>query len=190
MPSRLVRMPSGGPLDGLARHMAGLVASGHWVLLVTARTPGATLLRELPARGVDPARFIVVDVVSLPETAPAGSGDRLLTIPSPALLELLALRGEKVVWSRRQGRTHIIVQDLNSFARYSPPAAIEQMARYVMQRVMPYTVVDFLLCPDLPVPKELVAAMSAFCDEDRTLDQVIGTGSSKGTTAPADKPPV
>lgn len=172
MPGRLVDLPGGDPLPSLARYLKHAAATGHWVLLVTARTPGHVLAQRLPDLGVELAHLVIIDVVTPPGHGRPES-EHLQYVPSPNLLELLTLRGEKVVWKRRKERTRIATFDLNSFARANPPDALEQIARYVLGRVKEYTLVDYFVDPDRPLPPHLLAAMQRLCDSQVSLDAAV-----------------
>lgn len=170
VPARLVEMPQGDPLPALAAHIKGLIEAGHWVLLSSARTPGPELLRRLPGFGVDLEKVVIVDTATPRDQQTGADPQRLLYMPSPALLELLTLRSEKVVWARRKEKTHILVHDMNAFARHNPPEALEQMMRYVMTRVRSYTTVDLCVDVHAPIPETLLAALRSFCEERIELE--------------------
>ncbi len=167
-----MEFPGGDPVPHLARYLRHAVATGHWVLLVTARVPGAVLLQRLPALGVDLDRLVVLDVTAPPGEA-SPDPEHLQYVPSPSLLELLTLRGEKVVWKRRRERTRIATFDVNSFARHNPPDVLEQMVRYALGRVRDYTLLDYFVDPDRPLPPALLRAMVELCGEPVALDAVV-----------------
>src|ERR1041385_6808166 len=132
MPARLVTAPHAG-LDAVMEHVRRLAAAGHWVLFVTARHPAREILDRAGALATPPDRLFVADAVGGPAATAGLEARRAMSVAGPQLLELLQLRAEKKVWSHGEGRTHIVVHDLNGFARHNPPQAVEQMARYVLQ---------------------------------------------------------
>ena len=167
-----MEFPGGDPVPHLASYLRHAAATGHWVLLVTARVPGKVLLERLPRLGVDLDRLVVLDVVTPPgESSP--DPERLQYVPSPSLLELLTLRGEKVVWKRRRERTRIATFDLNSFARHNPPDVLEQMVRYALGRVRDYTLLDYFVDPDRPVPPALLSGLSLLLGDPVPLESVV-----------------
>lgn len=172
VPGRLVDLPGGDPVPPLARYLRHAADTGHWVLLVTARTPGQVLLERLPTLGVDLDRVVIIDVVTR-ALQDSPDPERLQYVQSPNLLELLTLRGEKVVWKRRRERTRIATFDLNSFARANPPDVLEQMVRYVLGRVRDYTFVDYFVDPDRPLPPHLLSAMQRLCESEVSLEAAI-----------------
>lgn len=172
MPGRLVEFPGGDPVPHLASYLRHAAATGHWVLLVTARVPGTVLLQRLPELGVDLGSLVVLDVVS-PPGATSPDPEHLQYVAGPSLLELLTLRGEKVIWRRRRERTRVATFDLNSFARHNPPDVLEQMVRYALGRVRPYTLLDYFVDPDRPLPPRLLAAMTELCGEPVPLAEAV-----------------
>lgn len=162
MPGRLVDLPPGNPLDPLAQYLRHAAATGHWVLLTTARLPGLQLLEQLPRLGVDLQHLVILDATAAPG-AISPDPDHLQYVPSMALLELLTLRGEKTVWRRRRERTRLATFDLNSFARVNSPDALEQIVRYTLGRVKPYTFVDYFLSPAPPIDPLLMSALEHLC---------------------------
>lgn len=163
-------MPAGNPVPALAAHLKGLIASGHWVLLVSARTPGLELLVQLPRHGVNLDHVVVADVATPAEKQIGADNRRLLYMPGPQLLELVTLRSEKLVWARRKEKTHILVHDMNSFAQHNSPEALEQMARYILTRVRSYTTVDLCVDPHALMPPRLEAALRSICDQRIELE--------------------
>lgn len=161
-------LPTGDPLPHVARYLHHAAGTGHWVLLVTARVPGTVLLQRLPELGVDLSHLVIIDVTAAPG-AMSPNPAHLQYVPSPSLLEMLTLRGEKTVWRRRREHTRIATFDLNAFARHNPPDVLEQMVRYVLGRVQPYTIVDYFVAPDRPLPPQLEAAMETLCTGGRVL---------------------
>lgn len=145
--------------------------TGHWVLLVTARTPGTVLLRRLPELGVPLEPLVILDVTAAPG-AVSPDPEHLHYVPSPSLLEMLTLRGERTVWKRRKQTTRIATLDLNSFARHNPPDALEQIVRYTLSRIQPYTLLDYFVAPDRPLPPRLLLAMEALCGAPLPLEAV------------------
>ncbi|HLF17057.1 MAG TPA: hypothetical protein VI796_06485 [Candidatus Thermoplasmatota archaeon] len=173
MVSRWVSTGPAEPLAALVRHVKALTDKGYWVLLVTAKTPATVLQQAAHAAGVSPERLAVADAMSRPGgVGPAAGDGKAIFVQAPSLLELLLMRAEKVVWGQRAARTHIIVHDINTFALYNPPQAIEQMARYLMGRVRSYTTVDFLVDPRATLPSELRSFFEGFCPVKANLDSL------------------
>lgn len=173
VPARLVLLPDGDPVVALAHYLRRAAETGHWVLLITARTGGPELLRRLPELGVDLDRLLILDVVTDPSHARHADAQHLHFVPSPNLLELLILRGERLVWKRRKEHTRIATYDLNGFGLHNPPEAIEQMVRYALTRVRSYTWLDYFVDGVHPLPERLRVAMEGLAGPPVPLVDVL-----------------
>lgn len=179
MPGRVVELPRGDPVPPLAQYLRRVADTGHWVLLTTARVPGKRLLETLPALGVDLSHVVILDVTA-PPGALSPDPEHLQYIPSMDLLELLMLRGEKMVWKRRRERTRLATMDLNSFETVNSPQALEQIVRYTLSRIQPYTYIDYFVDPARPLSPELSSAMERLCPTRLSLSDLLASdGPSK-----------
>lgn len=174
MPGRLVDLPPGDPLRPVANYLRHAAATGHWVLLTTARVPGTRLLESLPGLGVDLAQLVILDVTA-PPGAVSPDPEHLQYVPSMDLLELLTLRGEKTVWRRRRERTRVATLDLNSFERANSPEALEQIVRYMLSRIQPYTFIDYFVDPARPLSPALASAMERLCPTRLSLADLLAS---------------
>lgn len=174
MPGRLVDLPAGDPAIPLANYLRHAADTGHWVLLTTARVPGKQLLNQLPDLGVDLSHLVILDVTAPPGVS-SPDPEHLQYVPSMDLLELLTLRGEKTVWRRRREHTRLATFDVNSFERGNSPEALEQIVRYTLSRIQPYTFIDYFVDSSRPLSPQLSSALDRLCPTRLRLEDLLAS---------------
>jgi KaiC/GvpD/RAD55 family RecA-like ATPase len=171
MATRLLHLPHHAQVDLLAEHLKGLIARNRSVLIVTTNLPAGTLFEQFQDHGVDINRVFVVDAVSSRSGVDVhGDPEHVLFVPGPQLLELIALRVEKIIRAKAQGPPHILILSANSFALYNSAEALEELVRYAVQRLVhPKIMIEFVLEESLPIPARLKGFLESFVDETLRL---------------------
>jgi hypothetical protein len=171
MATRLLHLPQRAQADLLADHLKGLIARNRSVLIVTTNLPAGTLFEQFQDRGVDINRVFIVDAVSNRSGADVhGDPEHVMFLSGPQLLELIALRVEKIIRTKAQGPPHILVLSANSFAMYNSPAQLEELVRYSVQRLAhPKIMIEFVLEEGIPIPERLKKFLESFTDESLQL---------------------
>ena len=147
-------------LDALASYVADRVRRGEGIVLVTVHHAPRTLRKHLHDAHVDPRHVTMIDARGeTPHDLDAGSDVHL--IPSPTLLELIALRAQKL--ARRHDKPHLVVDDCEGLAFHNPVGAVEEYVRYLCSHVAPQLPVDFIRCEPSRLDPRL----------DRVLDELL-----------------
>jgi hypothetical protein len=161
-------------LDALAAYIADRVRDGEGIVLVTVHHAPRTLRSHLHDAQVDPSHVTILDARGeTPHDVDPQAGVHL--VPSPTLLELIALRAQKL--ARHHDKPHLLVDDCEGLAFHNPPAAVEEYVRYLCTHVAPHLPVDFVRC----MPSRLDPHLDAVLDEllaQRTTWPVQGSAAA------------
>lgn len=166
-------------LDALAAYLADRVRQGEGIVLVTVHHPPSTLRDHLRKVGVDTSHVTILDARGeTPHDLDPHEGVHL--VPSPTLLELIALRAQKL--ARRHDKPHLVVDDCEGLAFHNPAGAVEEYVRYLCTHVAPQLPVDFVRCS----PSRLDPRLDAVLDEllPRRLDWTTSPASTMGRGEP------
>ena len=168
-------------LDALAAYVADRVGRGEGIVLVTVHHAPRTLRQHLHDAKVDTRHVTILDARGeTPHDLDRHPDVHL--VPSPTLLELIALRAQKL--ARRHDKPHLVVDDCEGLAFHNPPAAVEEYVRYVCSHVAPHLPVDFIRC----APSRLDARLDSVLDEllpRRTVWPGAGEAAAMGEAAEA-----
>ena len=142
--SARLAIPSGDEPDAVADHVARLQADGASVVFVTIKHTATVVAASMAARGVDLERLDIVDAISPAQVAVPDV--RVTYIGSPTLLEMVALRTEKI--AARDEKSHVVLCCLNTLLDYNHRQAVDQFVHYLAQRLQERgTPIDFVLQP-------------------------------------------
>lgn len=145
-------------LDALSTFVADRVARGEGIVLVTVHHPPDTLRKHMQAARVDAQHVTLIDARGeTPHDIDRGQGIHL--IPSPTLLELIALRARKL--AARHDSPRLVINDCEGLAFHNPPEAVEEYVRYVCNGLATHLPVDFVRCQ----PSRLDPRLDAVLDE-------------------------
>jgi KaiC/GvpD/RAD55 family RecA-like ATPase len=162
--------------DGRGHHadadllVAQLQASGP-VVFVTADRPEALLLPALQAAGVDLSRLTIVDTVSALDGRPTANRPGVLYVPSPTMLELLAMRIEQAA-VRLGPQTRILIDSLTGLALYNGSAAVHAFLHYLANRLRANRMSGHFILHDTADSKRLRDLVGAIADSVRPLGGV------------------
>lgn len=159
---RLVQSAGAADAPALARHLAALQEHGP-VVLATADRPHAAWVGPLQEAGVDLDRLTVVDAVTAlrgPPPMPRPAGVRF--VPSPAMLELLALRVEQA--ARDAGARHAVLDSLSSLALHHGGPALQAFTHYLAARLRAAGVAGDLVVHATPEGLRLQEALAGLVD--------------------------
>lgn len=145
-------------LDALASFIADRVRRGEGIVLVTVHHAPRTLREHLGKAQVDMQHVTILDARGeTPHDLDRHKDTHL--VPSPTLLELIALRAQKL--ARKHDKPHLVVDDCEGLAFHNPVGAVEEYVRYLCSHVAPQLPVDFVRCS----PSHLDPHLDAVLDE-------------------------
>ncbi len=142
MEARCLVLPDRDEVDALAGYVADRIRHGEGIVLVTVHHAPRTLREHLHRLDLPHGHLTILDA--------RGEGtmqreDGVHFIPSPTLLELIAVRAGKL--ARQHDRPHIVVDDCEGLALHNPAPAVEEYVKYVADHVArPGLPVDFVRC--------------------------------------------
>jgi hypothetical protein len=145
-------------LGALASFIADRVDHGEGIVLVTVHHAPSTLRHHLHDAHVDTQHVTLIDARGETPHDLDKQNDVHL-VPSPTLLELIALRAQKL--ARRHDKPHLVVDDCEGLAFHNPAQAVEEYIRYVCTHVAPQLPVDFIRCE----PSHLSPHLEAVLDD-------------------------
>lgn len=154
-----------GPL--LAGHLRQLQRDGP-VVFVTADRTVASWTADWAAASVDLQRMHVIDAVSaMNGTQPARGPTNAHFLPSPAMLEMMALRIEQLI--RRHAPVRVIIDSLDALALYNGVPAVQAFGHYLANRLRGGAVGADLVVRSDAAGQRLAGHMSSFVDERAVL---------------------
>ncbi len=170
MGSRLVLLPDARePLLARVRELA----KERSVLIVSATRPMISLRDELAGAGADMDHVFIVDVVTDELQAIVQDPEHEAYVPNASLLELIASRVRRIIIDKAERPTTIIVDDVASFAKVAPTAALVEIASIVANWTGRKNIIEYVLRPGSIKP-DADAHVKAALDEVRTI-QADGT---------------
>ena len=131
-----VIVPSGaGHLRSLATLVRGLQDQGRKVVFVSADRPYLTLTQSLRDAGVRTDEMHFVDAVSsMNGAAPAGRPANATFLPSPTMLEMLAMRIEQAALRLGPG-AYMVLDSLDSLGLYNGLHPVQEFSHYLANRL-------------------------------------------------------
>ncbi len=120
--------------SAIAHHVRGLQAAGRSVLYLAADRPYRQVAAQFAQAGVDVSTLHFVDVVTCMDgKVPAVRPPNTLFLPSPTMLEMMAMRIEQV--TARLADPVVVVDSLNTLALYNGPSAVQEFSHYLANRL-------------------------------------------------------
>lgn len=165
---RLLSSDGEGHGAALAGHLRRLQEQGN-VLFVTADRPMGSWTTAWNDAALDPTRLFVIDAVSaMNGHQPTPRPTNATFLPSPAMLEMMALRIEQLI--RRHAPVRVVIDSLNTLALYNGVAAVQSFAHYLANRLRDGDVgADMILHGDAE-GTELRQRLASFVDEHLPLE--------------------
>ena len=165
---RLLSSDGEGHGAALAGHLRRIQETGS-VLFVTADRPHGSWTAAWATADIDLARLFVIDAVSAmnghqPTPRPANT----TFLPSPAMLEMMALRIEQLI--RRHAPVRVVIDSLNTLALYNGVAAVQAFAHYLANRLRDTAVGADLIVHSDAEGAALRQRLASFVDEALPLE--------------------
>lgn len=154
-PGSLV-LPCRQEAHALATFIADRVRQGEGVVLVTVNHAPRLLREHLLAAGAPPQHVTLLDARG---EVPHDMDRDAHLVPSPTLLELIALRSRQL--ARKHDKPHLVVDDCEGLAFHNPVGAVEEYVRFMVHHVAPRLDLDFVRCD----PSRLDPRLDAVLDE-------------------------
>lgn len=162
-------------LDALSTFVADRVGQGEGIVLVTVHHAPGLLREHMQAANVDPRHVTIIDARGeTPHGIDPGQGVHL--VPSPTLLELIALRARRLAQGHDQPR--LVVDDCEGLAFHNPPAAVEEYVRYVCNTLALHLPVDFVRCNPSRLDPRLDAALDDILTQRTTWPTPTGAAAA------------
>ncbi len=130
-PAVRVLIPQGSHVVAIARHVRRLQEGGRRVLYVTADRTHPMLEKAFAGHGVDTAQLRFLDAAGQPGSQ---EGDVAAIVPSPSMLELLAMRCEQLIYQVGP-EVHVVVDSLNALVGHNDSDAVEAFTQYMARRL-------------------------------------------------------
>lgn len=161
---RVVVPLAGGHLRPLAVLVRRLQDAGKKVVFVSSDRPYHALAVALRDQGVDVERVHFVDTVSsLSGSAPVARTPNATFLPSPTMLEMLAMRVEQAAL-RLGPDAHIVLDSLDTLSLYNGVHPVQEFSHYLANRLRSHGVHGDFVVKDGPT-RELHDLVLAFTDE-------------------------
>jgi hypothetical protein len=162
-------------LDALAGFVADRVAHGEGIVLVTVHHAPRLLREHLRAAHVDASHVTLIDARGeTPHDLDKAPDVHL--VPSPTLLELIALRARKL--AQRHDAPRLVVDDCEGLAFHNPPEAVEEYVRYVCNTLALHLPVDFVRCNPSRLDPRLDAVLDDLLTERTTWPAPSGAAAA------------
>lgn len=168
--SRIRLISTGGASAGaaVAGHLRDLQRDGP-VLFVTADRSAASWAAEWVAAGVDPRNLVVIDAVSaMNATQPARGPANWTFLPSPAMLEMMAMRIGQLI--QRHAPVRVVIDSLGALALHNGSEGVHEFAHYLGNRLRGTGVGADLVLHGGPGSAALREGVAPFVDEHVRLD--------------------
>lgn len=164
---------AGGHLRSLALLTVALQREGKRVVFVSADRPYQSLTRLLAEHGVSVDRLHVVDAVSsLNGAAPMTRPANATFLPSPTMLEMLAMRVEQAALRQGEG-AHVILDSLDTLCLYNGAHPVQEFAHYLANRLRAQGISGDLVARDGPVGKQMQGLVASFTDGIQSLPHEV-----------------
>lgn len=143
---RVIVPGAGGHVRSLGTHLRALQADGKKVVFVSADRPYHSLTAALRDNGVAVDDVHFVDAVSsLNGSAPAQRPANATFLPSPTMLEMLAMRIEQVALRLGPG-AYMVLDSLDTLSLYNGMHPVQEFSHYLANRLRSHGVNgDFVL---------------------------------------------
>lgn len=126
---------SGGHVRSLGAHVRSLQDEGKRVVFVSADRPYHTLAQAFREHGVAVETMHFVDAVSsLSGSAPAQRPPNATFLPSPTMLEMLAMRVEQAALRLGPG-AHMVLDSLDTLSLYNGVHPVQEFSHYLANRL-------------------------------------------------------
>ena len=129
----VVVAPVEQPVAALAQQVRARQGTAGTVLYLAADRPSGMLRAAFAKAGVAMDRIHFLDAVTGLDGKIPERGPDVTYVPSPTMLEMLAMRLEQLVG--KLSRPHIIVDSLTALALYSGSGPVQQFSHYVGNRM-------------------------------------------------------
>lgn len=166
-----VIVPTGrGHVRSLGLFIRKLQNDGRTIVFVSADRPYAGLVQTLQAEGVDTAAMHFIDTVSsLNGAAPSHRPPNATFLPSPTMLEMLAMRVEQIA-QRMGGNAHVVLDSLDTLSLYNGVNPVQEFSHYLANRLRAQGVPGDFVVRDGPASKHLHELVVSFCDDRIELE--------------------
>lgn len=166
-----IRLLPCGDAPALAAHVRRLQEEGP-VVFVAAERPARAWEPVWHEAGVDRARLHVVDAVAaMNGRQPGPRSPGVVFLPSPVMLEMMALRAEQL--AQRHGAVRVVVDSLDTLVLYNGASAVQAFAHYLGSRLRALGVgADLVLCDTAASPgaRDLRGRLAPFVDGVGSLE--------------------
>lgn len=153
-------VPTGDLARSATKHIKQLQSSGQRVVFVSLNQGAAALEDLFSAAGVDVEAMHVVDAITPREEAPPTGPMPTTYIGSPAMLELMWMRVEKI--AQRTPDSHIVFCCLNTLIMYNGQQAGDQFLHYASERLAQFDIPMDVLVQDGPEARDIEARARPF----------------------------
>ena len=159
-------MPGAGAhVRGLGALVRRLQDDGKKVVFVSADRPYHGLTLALREQGVATDQMHFVDAVSsLSGSAPANRPPNATFLPSPTMLEMLAMRVEQAGLRFGPG-AHIVLDSLDTLSLYNGVHPVHEFSHYLANRLRSHGLHGDFVVRDGPGSRELHDLVVSFTDE-------------------------
>jgi hypothetical protein len=164
---RILVPPDGSPA-ALAAHVRKLQDEGRTVLYLAADRPHRQVVPLLEQAGADVAAMQFLDVVTCMDgRVPAERPPNAVFLPSPTMLEMMAMRVEQV--ASRLKQPVVLVDSLNTLVLYNGAPAVQEFTHYLANRLRLRGVGGDFVIRDTKEGRPLHDQVATFTDERLTL---------------------
>lgn len=148
----------------VARWIRGLQDEGRKIVFVSADRPYASLVPALADQGVDVDAVHFIDIISsLNGAAPMARTANATFLPSPTMLEMLAMRVEQVA-QRIGPMAHMVLDSLETLSLYNGLQPVQEFSHYLANRLRARGVSGDFLMRESDAGQRLQSVVLPFCD--------------------------
>jgi KaiC/GvpD/RAD55 family RecA-like ATPase len=155
-----------------SEHLVAMLQASGPVVLVTVDRPEAVLRPALEKAGTDTSRLTIIDTVSAVDGRPTASRPGVLYVPSPTMLELLAMRIEQAA-VRLGPQTRVVIDSLSALALYNGSSAVHSFIHYLANRLRANRMSGHFIVHDTPSSQRLRTMVGSVTDAVRPLRSVL-----------------
>lgn len=160
-----------GHVRSLGNFVKGLQQQGRKIIFVSADRPYAGLMQSMADEGVSVADVHFVDTVSsLNGTNPIQRPANATFLPSPTMLEMLAMRIEQVA-QRLGANAHVVLDSLNTLSLYNGVQPVQEFSHYLANRLRAHGVNGDLVIHGGEKNAVLHDMIIGFCDDRLELSE-------------------
>lgn len=161
---RVIVPPGKGHAASLAHFVSSLQNNERRVLFVCADRPYAGLAKSLEEFGVKTSDMHFIDVVSsLSGSSPADRPRNATFLPSPTMLEMLAMRIEQVA-QRLGPNAHVVLDSLDTLSLYNGMHPVQEFSHYLANRLRAGGLSGDFLTTNGPTGRQLHDLVIGFMD--------------------------